>query len=606
MIQINLLDLYASITIKTDDFESGIDRVKNSISGFSGMNQNAESSVGRLRKALTGVEDGADAAKEAIDDTTESTEGLGTETEKSSKKAAGFADVLKANLLSNVIVSGITALGNAAKNMAGQFIESAAAVKAESSQFEQTFGDFQDEATQAIQRVASEGGILETRLNTLGSRIYAFARSSGGDANESLSLMERALRVAADSAAYYDTSVEDATETLQSFLKGNYENDAALGLSATETTRNAAAMELFGVKFNDLTEIQKQETLLKMVEDSQKLSGAMGQASREADGWENVMGNLNEVWRQFQARVGAPVLENLIPVVQKVTSSFQEWMNNVDWDAFGEKINSFVQMMVENGPTIVAIIAGIGGGFIAWNVATMIQGVVSAIQTFKKANEGATIAQMALNAVMNANPIGIIISLVVGLVTAIVALWTTNEDFRNAVIEIWEKIKNAFADAWEAIKNTFSRWGEFFSGLWDQLTDIFSGVWEWFTGIGEDIVNGIWQGISNMWDSLVGWFNNLWDGLFGGRSVDVSVNQSVNARVDGSHAGGLRSVPFDGYIAELHKGERVLTAREASRYNNRQADVGPIHITVQSVLDGRIIGESTYKYIRNRGRALGV
>lgn len=570
------------------------------------MNQNAESSVGRLRKALTGVEDGADAAKEAIDDTTESTEGLGTETEKSSKKAAGFADVLKANLLSNVIVSGITALGNAAKNMAGQFIESAAAVKAESSQFEQTFGDFQDEATQAIQRVASEGGILETRLNTLGSRIYAFARSSGGDANESLSLMERALRVAADSAAYYDTSVEDATETLQSFLKGNYENDAALGLSATETTRNAAAMELFGVKFNDLTEIQKQETLLKMVEDSQKLSGAMGQASREADGWENVMGNLNEAWRQFQAKVGAPVLENLIPVVQKVTSSFQEWMNNVDWDAFGEKINSFVQMMVENGPTIVAIIAGIGGGFIAWNVATMIQGVVGAIQAFKKANEGATIAQMALNAVMNANPIGIIISLVVGLVTAIGTLWATNEDFRNAVIEIWEKIKNAFADAWEAIKNTFSKWGEFFSGLWDQLTDIFSGVWEWFTGIGEDIVNGIWQGISNMWDSLVGWFNNLWDNLFGGRSVDVSVNPSTNGRPDGSHAGGLRSVPFDGYIAELHKGERVLTAREASRYNNRQADVGPIHITVQSVLDGRVIGESTYKYIRNRGRALGV
>lgn len=60
--------------------------------------------------------------------------------------------------------------------------------------------------------------------------------------------MERALRAAADSAAYYDTSVEQATETLQSFLKGNYENDAALGLSATETTRNAAAMELFGQK----------------------------------------------------------------------------------------------------------------------------------------------------------------------------------------------------------------------------------------------------------------------------------------------------------------------------------------------------------------------
>lgn len=91
--------------------------------------------------------------------------------------------------------------------------------------------------------------------------------------------MERALRVAADSAAYYDRSLEDTTESLQSFLKGNFENDAALGLSATETTRNAAAMDLFGQKFKDLSEIQKQETLLKMVEDSMKLSGAMGQAS---------------------------------------------------------------------------------------------------------------------------------------------------------------------------------------------------------------------------------------------------------------------------------------------------------------------------------------
>ena len=36
--------------------------------------------------------------------------------------------------------------------------------------------------------------------------------------------------------------------------------------------------------------------------------------------------------------------------------------------------------------------------------------------------------------------------------------------------------------------------------------------------------------------------------------------------VDGSHAGGLAYVPFDGYVAELHQGERVLTAEEAKEY----------------------------------------
>ncbi|MGI4856761.1 MAG: phage tail length tape measure family protein [Janthinobacterium lividum] len=41
----------------------------------------------------------------------------------------------------------------------------------------------------------------------------------------------------------------------------------------------------------------------------------------------------------------------------------------------------------------------------------------------------------------------------------------------------------------------------------------------------------------------------------------------VGDRVNGSHAGGLRRVPFDGYIAELHRDERVLTAGEAKRFD---------------------------------------
>ena len=291
---------------------------------------------------------------------------------RAKEKALSFGDVLKANVLSGAIVNGFQKLSGAVKNMSGQFIESAANVKAETSAFEQTFGTLGDEASAAIGRVANESGILQTRLNTLGSKIYAFARSSGGNTTESMSLMERALKAAADSAAYYDTSVEQATETLQSFLKGNFANDAALGLSATETTRNAAAMELFGQKYNDLSEIQKQETLLKMVEDSQRLSGAMGQAAREAGGWENVLGNLKETWRQFQANAGAPFLESLIPIIQKITTAFQGWINSVDWDTFTANITGFVNTVLDNGDTIISVIAGIATGFVAWNVASII------------------------------------------------------------------------------------------------------------------------------------------------------------------------------------------------------------------------------------------
>lgn len=50
-------------------------------------------------------------------------------------------------------------------------------------------------------------------------------------------------------------------------------------------------------------------------------------------------------------------------------------------------------------------------------------------------------------------------------------------------------------------------------------------------------------------------------------STPVNVNLGG---VDGSHAGGLYSVPYDGYIAELHKGERVLTAMEARAYRAQE------------------------------------
>lgn len=204
---------------------------------------------------------------------------------------------------------------------AGELIETAAAVNAESSALTQTFGVLEDAAVHAMQRVADASGILRTRLQATGTQIYAFARTSGMDSVTALGMMEEALTVAADSAAYYDRSLEETAATLQSFLKGNYANDAALGLSATETTRNAAAMQLYGKSFRQLSEAQKQLVLLQMVKDANRLSGAMGQAARESEGWENVLGNLKEAWRQLLAVVGQPVLRGAIVSVKAVTAA---------------------------------------------------------------------------------------------------------------------------------------------------------------------------------------------------------------------------------------------------------------------------------------------
>ena len=52
----------------------------------------------------------------------------------------------------------------------------------------------------------------------------------------------------------------------------------------------------------------------------------------------------------------------------------------------------------------------------------------------------------------------------------------------------------------------------------------------------------------------------------GSSSSSSSSSRSSSRRTNGSHANGLDYVPFNGYVAELHKGERVLTAKENENY----------------------------------------
>lgn len=241
---------------------------------------------------------------------------------------SGKLGTLKTKIAAAFSVAAIVAFGKKA-------LETAASVNAANSAMSQTFGELEGAASAAITRVADESGILETRLKSTATGIYAFAKTSGMDSASALGMMKEALQVAADSAAYYDRSLEDTSETLKSFLKGNYANDAALGLSATEYTRNAAAMKLYGKSFQNLSEAQKQLTLLQMVKDANDLSGATGQAAREADGWENVIGNLKEAWKQLIAVIGQPVLKLAIPVVQSMTAVLQRMTEvaNAAWRA---------------------------------------------------------------------------------------------------------------------------------------------------------------------------------------------------------------------------------------------------------------------------------
>ena len=271
-------------------------------------------------------------------------------------------------------------------------------------------------------------------------------------------------------------------------------------------------------------------------------------------------------------------------------------------DALGNELSEKIPGLSVVFENLETVVISLTAAFVAYKTATAISGIIDSL---RKATEGQTIAQVLMNAAMNANPFVLIATLVVGLAAAIITLWNTNEDFRNAVISAWEAIKETATSVFTAVANFFT----------ETIPNAFQGMVEWiregissFVDIGSEIVDNIMSGISAAWDGLVSWFSGIWNSLFGGLNVDVNVNKTSSG-VNGSHAGGLNYVPFDGYIAELHKGERVLTAAEARGYNNRSNNSGyderPIKIVVQSVLDGKVIGETAYNYNRRKARAVG-
>lgn len=279
-------------------------------------------------------------------------EDVGDAAEVADDKVLSFGDMLKAGIASGAILNGLERAGELIVEVGAQSIEAAAEVKAANAQFSQTFGDLEATATSALRSISDETGIAVTRLQSGYTALYAFTKSVGGDQETALNIAQRALTAAADSAAYYDRTMEDATETLQSFLKGNYENDAALGIAATETTRNAKANELYAKSFKELTEAQKVDTLLAMVEAGNAASGALGQAAREADSWANVTGELAESWRQFLASLGGPVMEGLIPVIQGITQGLKDMTAVASWQELSQGVDLFEATLTKSAEAL--------------------------------------------------------------------------------------------------------------------------------------------------------------------------------------------------------------------------------------------------------------
>lgn len=415
-------------------------------------------------------------------------------------------------------------------------VDAAVSISAEIAAFDQIMGEYSDQAQAKISAIADATGIADGRLTGYMTSMTAKFQGLGYDIDEATSLAQGGLMIAADAAAFWDKSMEDSMSSLNSFVNGNYEGGEAIGLFANETTLAAWAAENLGFEWKALTEKEKQFTRLEFAKAMQETSGVTGQAANESEAYANVMGNLQRRWQEFQSTIGEPILNNIVlPAMLKLSEVLPE---------IAEHVQDLITWLGENETAIKNVATAIGlatVAMVAFKAGSKIQGLVNMFQQaevslalYTATANGATIAQgvmngtltigetivalltgkltlaqaatalyaraqAGLNAVMAANPIGLVVAAIVGLIAIFVTLWNKCEGFREFWIGLWEKVKEIAGPAIDWVKNKIEDFKvkvqiafEFIKKhIIDPIKNAFDSVKKTFTDIHDTIVKKI-------------------------------------------------------------------------------------------------------------------
>lgn len=277
-----------------------------------------------------------DQANKALSDTGKLANGL------SGKMESAFSKMQSAATKIGGVIAAAFAVDKI-KDFGVSCAETFATVAAEQSAFAQIMGEYAERATDKMNLVADQTGVVATRLTPYMTSMTAKFKGLGYGVEEATNLASEGLLIASDAAAFWDRSLDDSMSHLNSFINGSYEGGEAIGLFANDTQMAAYAVEKGIVKetkaWSNLNEAAKQSTRLQYAKEMMAKSGATGQAAIEAENYANVQANLNEQMRQFQAIIGEPVMNNImLPAMRRVS----QYMPQIT-----EKATAFIQKYSE-------------------------------------------------------------------------------------------------------------------------------------------------------------------------------------------------------------------------------------------------------------------
>lgn len=299
-------------------------------------------------------------------------------------------------------------------------------------------------------------------------------------------------------------------------------------------------------------------------------------------------GKLVDSTKQFLVGLGESALSSVGPFIDKFTT-FMEGKEFANFKIKAEetfssvisKAINFATTIKDNWTPIKETVIALSGalvvlkaGFVAMSI---IGTVTKMMNAYKLANVGATTAAALFNGVLLANPIGLIVIALAALTAGLIYVYRNFDTVKAKAIELWEKYKYLRVAVMALL------------GPFGQIVSAGVAIYQNFDTIKSKagtMVNSVVEGVNKM----IGVLNKIpgvnipivpkvnWGNITSAPEYSASRGQGRQT----SHAGGLSRVPYDGYGARLHKGERVLTKAENKAYSSGKGastvHFGDIHI----------------------------
>nr|DAW16783.1 MAG TPA: tail tape measure protein [Caudoviricetes sp.] len=528
----DVFDLFAKITLDSSEYEKSLKNAKSSASGLTGLFGKVGSAASTVGKGIFTV--ATNVAKVSVAATTAGAAAVSTLTGLAINSYADYEQ----------LVGGVETLYKTSADKVRQY---------------------------AADAYKTAGLSANEYMNTATTFAAALVSSLGGDTEQAAELANTAISDMSDNANKMGTNISSIQDAYNGFAKQNYTmlDNLKLGYGGTKTE-----MERLIDDANKLNAAQGKATnytidsyadVVSAIHDVQNAMGITGTTAKEASttiqgsinatksAWSNLVTGIADDNANFEQLISnfvdsaTTAASNIIPRIEVALNGAAKLIESLVPPIMAELPSLIETVLPQLAQSAVNIVQTLVTGISA-NAAQLID---SAIQIITVLCNGIyqmlpTVAQSALE---------IVLTMVSKLNENLPQMLDTAGQMLIAFVKgVSEHLPDVMLAAASIVETLLTYFVQ-------HLPDIVTGAMQ----MGDAVIDGIIDSISAAWNSLVSWFNGLWDSLFGNRSVNVDVNSSGSNH---SHAGGLDYVPYNDYVANLHRGEMVLTAREAKNYRN--------------------------------------